>query len=210
MEAQTGSTLQSLRQRDGDSAASAQAGVAAAQRRASRNNVASAAAFMGANGALSDNAASQAIGQAAESLAATQPGGAPAGAYTGFARTPIGGAATGGGSSNGETKAQCIADYRRAIVAFRNNSAKGNLNSALMNSANVPDTYVPPAEDCSRPMQSQGPGMEQRTAQAQTALANRCAIKTAQCAIAKVQAGVECNLATQQCLQEYPIPKPAP
>lgn len=102
-------------------------------------------------------------------------------------------------------KDQCIRDLRRALLFFKMNAKTCGLNDEQI--ASLPGANVPPSDPrCGQPL-----GVHRNDTQ-QMAFEDCyrvyvCATRASSCSIERIQSGMNCELAVQQCMREHPVPR---
>lgn len=101
-------------------------------------------------------------------------------------------------------KDQCIRDLRRALLFFKMNAKTCGLNDEQI--ASLPGANTLPADPrCGQPL-----GVHRNDTQ-QVAFEDCyrvyvCATRASNCSIKRIEAGMNCELAVQQCMGEHPVP----
>ncbi|MCC7311637.1 MAG: hypothetical protein IT510_10370 [Sulfuritalea sp.] len=102
-------------------------------------------------------------------------------------------------------KDQCIRDLRRALLFFKMNAKTCGLDDEQI--ASLPGANALPSDPrCGQPL-----GVHRNDTQ-QMAFEDCyrvyvCATRASNCSIKRIEAGMNCELAVQQCMGEHPIPK---
>lgn len=102
-------------------------------------------------------------------------------------------------------KDQCIRDLRRALLFFKMNAKTCGLNDEQI--ASLPGANTLPSDPrCGQPL-----GVHRNDTQ-QVAFEDCyrvyvCATRASNCSIKRIEGGMNCELAVQQCMGEHPVPK---
>ena len=102
-------------------------------------------------------------------------------------------------------KDQCIRDLRRALLFFKMNAKTCGLNDEQI--ASLPGANALPSDPrCGQPLGVHRNDTQQMSFE-DCYRVYVCATRASNCSIKRIEAGMNCELAVQQCMGEHPIPK---